>query len=491
MGLQTVEMEPTNELSQWFDGLITRFRLEAAKLSEDQRKRIPNTDNYLEPCQVEIFWLEQPEYQTIISSRFADRPDREIIINGPYKGYDFIDKVDAVLRKPRWTKPLPKSAPFVVASKRSTLADVMYGIIANQIRQITTSLFTKIERVGPAGGQILTSESWVGLFTGNIAKTDPVAMVDQILASAKAHAAQVSITQSQPQPPAEVQAIQAAIGYVYPPITIGSLPEPQTLREFLNPGIHYFSMMKKALDGKVGSERIVFTRDGLMAATTTKKPIAVRIFNVISALMLLEGVPVQAIRESEIGQGTLDPATRELRGWGMSGSTPRTMHLQERMFRRLSWFQESRPSISETELSAVVEKADKILSHPKKAEELILWLESNTHFQNAEFAPSFVISWILIERNLSNSWESFLGEKNVRGDRKHKLVNAGVWPADSVLETLNLAGVMAEREYKTLMELKSKRNSFVHEGSIITMDDASDCLNLATEIMKHDLEGLL
>jgi hypothetical protein len=79
----------------------------------------------------------------------------------------------------------------------------------------------------------------------------------------------------------------------------------------------------------------------------------------------------------------------------------------------------------------------------------------------------------------------------VRGDRKHKLVNAGVWPADSVLETLNLAGVMAEREYKTLMELKSKRNSFVHEGSIITMDDASECLKLATEIMKHDLEGLL
>ncbi len=54
-----------------------------------------------------------------------------------------------------------------------------------------------------------------------------------------------------------------------------------------------------------------------------------------------------------------------------------------------------------------------------------------------------------------------------------------------------MAGVLPEGEYKDLMELKSKRNSFVHEGRKITKDDALDCLNLATEIMKHDLEGLL
>jgi hypothetical protein len=161
------------------------------------------------------------------------------------------------------------------------------------------------------------------------------------------------------------------------------------------------------------------------------------------------------------------------------------------MFQRVSLFQDLRQSISENKLSTVVEKADKILNHPEKAEELILWLESITHFQNAEFASSFVISWILVERDLSNSWESFLGERNVRGDRKHKLANSGMWPADSVLETLNLSGVLAETEYKSLMELKSKRNSFVHEGSTITKDDALECLNLATEIMKHDLEGLL
>ncbi len=492
MSLQTVEIDLSRELSQWFDGLITRFRLEASELSDDQRKRLPNTNNYLEPCQVEVFWLEQPEYQTIISSNFADRPDKEIIINGPYKGYEFIDKVDAVLREPRWTKPLPGTAPYVVVSNRNTLADVMYGVIANQLRQITASVFTNIGGPGPAGGQILTNESWAGLFIGNIAKTNPSVMVEQILTAARMQA-QPTVEQAPSQPPAEVQEIHATIGYLYPPITIGSMPEPQSLREFLNPGIHFFSMMKTVVEGTVGGEHIVFTKDGLMAVTTIKKQVAVRIFNIVSALILLEGsVAAQAIRESEIGHGTLDPATLELRGWGISGSvTPRTMLLQERMYRRLSFFQDPRQSISENILSEIIEKAHKILDHPKKADELILWLESNTHFQDGEFASSFVISWILVERDLSTSWESFLRERNVRGYRKNKLVNSGMWPADSVLETLNLAGILAEKEYSILMELKSKRNSFVHEGSTITKDDALECLDLATTIMKHDLEGLL
>ena len=139
-------------LSQWFDTLMTRFRLEATKLSEDERKKISNTDNYLEPCQIEVFWLEQPEFQIIISSRFADRPDKEIIINGPFKGYEFIERVEEVLKQPRWTKPLPKSAPFVVGSERETLADVMYGIMLNNIRQVSASLFRKDPTAEPFWG---------------------------------------------------------------------------------------------------------------------------------------------------------------------------------------------------------------------------------------------------------------------------------------------------------------------------------------------------
>ena len=118
-------------------------------------------------------------------------------------------------------------------------------------------------------------------------------------------------------------------------------------------------------------------------------------------------------------------------------------------------------------------------------------MEANTHLQDAEYAQSFVISWIIVERNLATSWEAFLSEKNVRGDRESKLTDFNRWSTDSILETLNLAGTLPEREYKSLMELKSKRNSFVHRGRKITRDDADECMKLATGIMKHDLEGLL
>src|SRR5438445_6024721 len=102
MSLQITQTDPAKGLWDWYDDFITKFRLEAAKLSDAERNKISNTDNYLEPCQIEVFWLEQPEFQTIICSRFADRPDREITINGPFKGYEFIEEVDKVLREPRW-----------------------------------------------------------------------------------------------------------------------------------------------------------------------------------------------------------------------------------------------------------------------------------------------------------------------------------------------------------------------------------------------------
>ncbi len=79
----------------------------------------------------------------------------------------------------------------------------------------------------------------------------------------------------------------------------------------------------------------------------------------------------------------------------------------------------------------------------------------------------------------------------MRGDRRHKLLNQGVWSAGNVLETLNLSGLLPEKEYKVLMDLKGARNSFIHAGTTITKDDSSACLDLATQILKHDLEGML
>ena len=474
-------------LSQWFNRFIERFRREVVKLSDEQRKKIPNTDDYQEPCQVEVFWLEQPEFQIIVSSRFADRPDREIIINGPFKGYEFIDRVDDVLGESRWTKPLPRT-PNVVLQRQGTLARAMYNTMVNDVRTIANSVFARVDRPKDHGGTMLTRESWVGLFAGNIAETDPTERVKGIISNVILQA-QISNVQP-PVPAAPEQQIEATVGYVFPPITIGLPPEPKSLKEYLY-GIQFSWMLNKAIECKVGSDRLVFSKDGLMALTTKNKHIAIRVFNIISALLLLEGIPAQTIRESEAGQGSLDSETLEFRSWGMSGSTPRAMLVDQRMFERLSFLQHPRVPVEPDKLSEIVERGNRILKHPDEADELILWLEANTHLQDAEYAQSFVISWIIVERNLATSWEAFLSEKNVRGDRESKLTDFNRWSTDSILETLNLAGTLPEREYKSLMELKSKRNSFVHRGRKITRDDADECMKLATGIMKHDLEGLL
>ena len=78
------------ELTKWLKDMITYFRNELGKLSLEERKLIPNTSDYTPPCQVEVIWLKQPENQLVIVSHFEDRPDLEIIVDGPYSSSEFV-----------------------------------------------------------------------------------------------------------------------------------------------------------------------------------------------------------------------------------------------------------------------------------------------------------------------------------------------------------------------------------------------------------------
>jgi len=83
-------------LHDWFVNFVTYFRTEYERFSGEEKKFMGKWMDCLPPCQIEVFWLKEPEFQLIIKTKFADRQDMEIMIDDPYDSHEFIDKVDVV-----------------------------------------------------------------------------------------------------------------------------------------------------------------------------------------------------------------------------------------------------------------------------------------------------------------------------------------------------------------------------------------------------------
>ena len=228
-----------------------------------------------------------------------------------------------------------------------------------------------------------------------------------------------------------------------------------------------------------------------MALTVENKSIAAKIFNIIFGILRLQNIPTLAVTESEIGDMDFDATTMQITDYSMPMFTMRGFLSRERWGPRSSFPSSTRAAVTEDRMRQVVYRAEKIYKHPEKSEQLVFLLQAQTYLTGSEYAQSFTLSWIIVEKYLSQLWENFLNDKNVNGNREDKLTNAGVWSIDFVIEAMNLAGVLEDNRYKTLMDLKGKRNNFIHRGRSVTRDDSVECLELAKNIVTHDLEGLI
>src|SRR5665648_403622 len=99
--------EKIQKLEKWCQDLIDNFRTAYEKLDEFEQKQICASVNYSAPCQIEIFWALEPEYQLFVHSHNADRPDKEIKINGPFKAPELNKEVIKIIDEARWKKRIP------------------------------------------------------------------------------------------------------------------------------------------------------------------------------------------------------------------------------------------------------------------------------------------------------------------------------------------------------------------------------------------------
>jgi len=107
-------------------------------------------------------------------------------------------------------------------------------------------------------------------------------------------------------------------------------------------------------------------------------------------------------------------------------------------------------------------EAEKLYPNLKAVEELRLFTESFTHFNESEYAQSFVLSWSIIERHLYELRTKKLAEMDLDEDRQSKLLNTVQWSTDYLIEVLSLSADISDLEYEAYGELKKKRNRFIH-----------------------------
>jgi hypothetical protein len=456
---------------KWFTDLMTYFRREYNSLSDGEKKFVSNTSNYLAPCQMEIIWLRQPEHQFVITSHFGDRPDMEVIVDGPYSGEEFIQKMEELLASPRWNRQL-KDERMPGATNYAELLASRLNTFMNAVRGSVFGSATP----GPRFGMMVATDIWAQAYAGNLAKTDYVALANAGIADLRTRHTSSLAAPAQPPPQKEPEP-EGFLTFFYPPIVFGKRPRP-TVVDILRGATFAIPPQGKEFDARFHGKDVIVNKSGLIFVAERKAEEALRVLNTIMAVGTLLGLNLYAVRENELGQGNYDREKKELGGSSYPLSTLRMM--QADMF--------GRPTVPSTEvdskkLQSVISEADSLYSNAKLVEELRLFIESYTHLSDSEYAQSFILSWTIIERYLYEVWGKKLMEMDIDEGRHSKLLNTVQWSTDYVLEVLSMTDDISEGEYEEFMELKGKRNRFTHKGKPVSKEDAERCIKTAREIV--------
>lgn len=466
------------DITDWLREFIKEFRKQSEKLSKEEKSRISNLDNFFSPCQILVLWFQEANLQFLICTHDKNRKDIEIDVEGPIATYEAIDIMDSILKDPKWNRELSQEEKKYVHDKTTSFAAVLENQFLAMIRQIRNQPFLKPPETTCAGGKRwVTSESFLWTILGNIAEMDNKKIVAGIIDLAKKEVTRAK-TKPTISPPPKPK-VSSCATYFYPPIWIGKRPR----KTFIDRAIGSFIMPKKALDLEYKGRIIVVNQDGLVAIGEENIGKATRMLNEIMATSLLMGLEANAVRELEVCDAEINPSLLTIISWGTRAYTLRTQLAE--IFPPKQLRLEDRIEVTKESLKKIIRQSERISKDPDISDFLTFFLQAQTHLKNSEYSQSFIMSWVIIERQMLWLWRKFLKEERMPRKRRDKLTNPAYWTTDFVIEGLNLGGQLSEKEYKDLMNLKSKRNDIIHLGESTTLEEAEKCFKIAKNIVKQ------
>lgn len=471
-------------LKQWYLNYIDQFRVEYKNLSTNEKGGANNTNNFLNPCQIEIFWIINPDYQFIVQSNFNDRPDKEIIINGPYELHEFLSGATTTLESKRWQRNIEQN-PRPVHKYVDTLGKRM----AIEIYRFVEIIKQRTFHMPPTDNNdmmgIAVSDTWVRMRIGNIGDLNYIHEIEKMIQDVKQNVKSEQEQSLVRRPNRTVHDTYDGFGiHFFPPIYIG-IERKLTVEKIIYNIPNFIAYRHKAFDMKIGSQQIIVNNDGFVFVESKNKKQALKILNLIMACGVFYGLTLHAVREHELVMADYDRQSITLTTMQWDSETKRghllgISSLQNRHIERIV----VRPET----IREILSNTEKLLEYEKLATDMRLFNDGLTHFGNSEFAPSFIMGWSVIERHYSDLWNDVLSKKNIDQQRRAKLSNTGQLSMDNILEFLNLQHEIDENVYDLLMKLKQRRNKFYHGGKQVTKDDAMRCLKYVDRLLSEKIK---
>lgn len=213
------------------------------------------------------------------------------------------------------------------------------------------------------------------------------------------------------------------------------------------------------------------------------------IVNTLLALLLFKGFLFYPIEENGFFEADFDLDKKEILVFDTIFLNTGDRKVRDITCR--SFFSDVKP-ISVDIFNQLLDVENLVIKNSELVERLQFYLEAENLFFDQKYSQSFIISWIILEKNLDIKWNVYLTHpsRHISKERIKKLNSPRDWSMDSILEVLNLSRKINDNEFKELMEFKRIRNKFVHEGKTISKENCEKILGFSFKILKKEINKL-
>ncbi len=475
-------MKPVNneDMVQWYSTMIDHFNLEYEKLSDDQKKKISNLDNFSGPCHILSLTLVSPNWTFIFILRNEAEIGKGIDAYGPVQPYDLEQLfIDILEDKRLYTSFEEQDMNAWGKTSFGAFLELEFSYILEKIKNSQLHPSTIQQEVKVLLKKIAPLNSFEWIIQGNLFRSSPQEFASSLIKKSLNENKTEEKRDSAPQPQEEL--ISGYLTYFYPHVWIGDVPKFDFKTRL--DGLFIFPVPKFSITYK--GIIIVISQRGAFFVGESNKESCLRLINEIIGTFILFGYRFDIVREVDIGIANISKENKDFRSFTHPVSITRNWQASQEFDSVDEWTVIKAIKLDKEKIVQIINKSEEITKNPEMGKNIVFLAQSSSHIRNAEYLESFVLSWLIIERYLRRKFSEFLSSNNITGKRKKKIEN---WSIDTVIEQLAINSIINDEEYDQLIQLKSKRNDVNHEGYLSTKADAEKCYDFAESLLKRSVE---
>ena len=480
-----MDQATVEDISDWWDSFIDQIR-------DQDGNPFHGLQDFHSPCQVEVFWMAKPvEGQSVIIMHDRDRPDREIVVNGPFKGENFIEKIADVSKEARWQQPIPAQAFETAPGKQPTRDDVLAYVTSILIGKLEESIFTDFSIRGlqfRQGSRIWANSSY-HIIVGNVTDFDlpgDTHSENEETESDKESEEDTESEDSDSESEDEEFEVQpAGGGFIYPAVWVDEPPERSFEQKVWGSN---FRENEVVYHGEILGNDFLAFRDGLLAIFHDDGDHILKMLNTIFGIGIFgDYFQWRSLQPREFISGNAGPD-------GFSNSRA---ELSTPSGRNQLWHGESGPEDHERSLirSEVIEYllrvTEVVFPIPDLRERITLHLQAHTHFSDDEYTASFLLNWNIIEQHIEDLLNQDLRDDyDVNRDRR-ETIQGHNWFISHRIELAEIVDTIDETLYSELDSHRKKRNKVVHDMETVSAERAEDIDHFVSELLCREINSHL